>query len=273
MGLVLTTAAALVVWIVLWAFGVSGFDAFLVVPILILIALMISTVRSSFAHRTAPAPMTVTNPYERDETSESASLTTRVLVIAIGLIAVGFGVWIWAVAITSDLSGRLSDVGSPLLGGAIVAFAIFLLEREFEARAERQRRQFEERAERLNVRLMIGVQQNLRGIDLTGLELSRSSFNDKDLTRATFGRTTLAHAAFFGSTLVEARFIEADLTKAVFSGADLAGAEFTGSDLTAAVFTTVRNVDKADFKLAYYRGKDRPVFDEGELPTGIRQAP
>ena len=38
MGLVLTTAAGLALWIVLWAIGVKSFDAFLVTLLLIILA-------------------------------------------------------------------------------------------------------------------------------------------------------------------------------------------------------------------------------------------
>ena len=37
MGLLLTTTAGLVVWIVLWALGIKGFDAFMITAALILI--------------------------------------------------------------------------------------------------------------------------------------------------------------------------------------------------------------------------------------------
>ena len=38
MGLLLTTIAGLVVWIVLWAIGVKGFDGFLITIAMVLIA-------------------------------------------------------------------------------------------------------------------------------------------------------------------------------------------------------------------------------------------
>ena len=38
MGLLLTTTAGLVVWIVLWAIGVKSFDAFLITILMILVA-------------------------------------------------------------------------------------------------------------------------------------------------------------------------------------------------------------------------------------------
>ena len=37
MGLVLTATAGLIVWIVLWALGAKGFDAFLIAAVIILI--------------------------------------------------------------------------------------------------------------------------------------------------------------------------------------------------------------------------------------------
>lgn len=38
MGLLLATTAGLVVWLVLWALGTSGFDAFLITAVIVLIA-------------------------------------------------------------------------------------------------------------------------------------------------------------------------------------------------------------------------------------------
>jgi hypothetical protein len=38
MGLLLTLIAGLVVWIVLWAIGIKGFDAFMVTVVMVLIA-------------------------------------------------------------------------------------------------------------------------------------------------------------------------------------------------------------------------------------------
>ena len=39
MGLLLTLIAGLVVWIVLWAIGIKGFDAFLITIAMVLVAL------------------------------------------------------------------------------------------------------------------------------------------------------------------------------------------------------------------------------------------
>jgi len=37
MGLVLTVTAGLIVWIVLWALGAKGFDAFMIATVIILV--------------------------------------------------------------------------------------------------------------------------------------------------------------------------------------------------------------------------------------------
>jgi hypothetical protein len=41
MGLILTTTAGLCLWIVLWALNVSGFDAILIVVLMVLIAVAV----------------------------------------------------------------------------------------------------------------------------------------------------------------------------------------------------------------------------------------
>jgi hypothetical protein len=38
MGLLLTTIAGLVVWVVLWALGVKGFDAFMITVVMVVVA-------------------------------------------------------------------------------------------------------------------------------------------------------------------------------------------------------------------------------------------
>ena len=42
MGLILTATAGLSLWIVLWAVGVSGFDAIIVVVLMVLVALAVT---------------------------------------------------------------------------------------------------------------------------------------------------------------------------------------------------------------------------------------
>jgi hypothetical protein len=44
MGLILTATAGLMIWIVLWAIGVSGFDAILIAVLMVLVALAVRQV-------------------------------------------------------------------------------------------------------------------------------------------------------------------------------------------------------------------------------------
>ncbi len=44
MGLILTATAGLMIWIVLWAIGVSGFDAILIAVLMMLVALAVRQV-------------------------------------------------------------------------------------------------------------------------------------------------------------------------------------------------------------------------------------
>ena len=44
MGLILTATAGLCLWIILWATGVSGFDAILIAIVMVLVAIGLRTV-------------------------------------------------------------------------------------------------------------------------------------------------------------------------------------------------------------------------------------
>ena len=142
------------------------------------------------------------------EKSATPPTMTSALVGGAVLSATGLGFWIWALAIGDDTAARLSDLGSALLGGAVVAFAIFILERQFEQRAAAQDRERERAAERQALRLTLGVQPNLRGVDLSKLDLVRFSFNGKSLENANFSGAKLERATFVGATLAGAQFVK-----------------------------------------------------------------
>jgi Pentapeptide repeats (9 copies) len=241
---VLVSTAGLCAWIALWALGASGLDGFLIVPVLLLAAAM-SRVTS---------PLLV-----RGQGGSKVGLVKRAWVFAGVLVGMGLALWLAALLSTNDVPARLSDLGSGLLGGAVVAFAVFSLERRSE-----QARELE------NVRLSIGLQQELSHADLTGRDLSHTVFNGKTLDHATFVNAKLRHAGFVNCDLKDANFANADLTKAVFSLADLEGATFAGADLTAAIFTDARSVENADFATACYRDGKSPTFSV-PTPSHIRE--
>ena len=119
----------------------------------------------------------------------------RVLVAGALLTLSGLALWLAALAASNDSSARLSDLGSALLGGAVVAFAVLLLEHQFELRAESQA-----------LRLAVALQPDLRGANLSDQQLSGTSFGSKDLTRTLFSRAKLRDAGFVRTTLARADF-------------------------------------------------------------------
>jgi hypothetical protein len=241
-GLLLTAVLGLSAWIVLWALGVNALDAFFIAPALVLAGAMSQIARA--------VPI-------RGRREGRVDSMRRAWVAGGVLVGIGLGLWLAALVSTKDVPGRLSDLGSGLLGGAVVAFAVFFLELRSQ------------QSEELNsLRLTIGLQQDLSRADLSGRDLSRTVLNGKDLTKAVFANAKLRQAGFVSARLVEASFVNADLTKAVFSLAELDGATFAGADLTAAIFADARDVEKADFKTACYRNDEAPVFS-GPTPPGI----
>ena len=187
---------------------------------------------------------------------------TRAVVAGVLLATSGLGLWAWALAWGSDDAARLSDLGSALTGGAVVAFAVFFLEHRAAAESERQ-----------SLRLLVGTQQDLRGADLSQCDLSGLSFSGKDLSRAVFLRSTLRASSFIDASVVDATFIQADLTGAVFSLADLKNATFAAADLSGAIFTEAKDLATADFATAMYRKGERPRFPEGFAPAGLKELP
>lgn len=51
MGVIVTGTAGLCLWIVLWALGMSGFDAILIALVMVLVAVAVQTVMTQFARR------------------------------------------------------------------------------------------------------------------------------------------------------------------------------------------------------------------------------
>jgi uncharacterized protein YjbI with pentapeptide repeats len=184
----------------------------------------------------------------------------RAWIAAAALAAAGLGVWLAALETTTDESARLGELGAGLLSGAVVAFAVFLLERVYERRS---------RAESL--RVTIGLQRDLTGIDLNGEELAGFSFQGKVLIGAELSHAKLRKARFGRADLTEARLIGCDLTGAIFSGAKLAHASFAAADISGAIFTEADGVAMAKFATAYYRD-EAPRFS-GNRPPGITHEP
>ncbi len=127
--------------------------------------------------------------------------------IAIGaVLAVGLWLW-WPPGAEPD---RCSDLGTALIGGAVVAGAVLYLERQFSRAAERR-----------DLRLQLGMQKDLSGIELRMRDLS--GFN--------LVRKNLQGADLRGADLRGANLSGADLTNAILNNADLRGAKLDETPL------------------------------------------
>lgn len=117
-------------------------------------------------------------------------------VAVVAVLAVGLWLW-WPPGAAAD---RHSDLGVTLIGGAVVALAVLYLERQFTRGAERR-----------DLRLQIGLQNNLAGIDLRRRDLSGFHLAGKDLRGANLSGTNLRGANLSGASLRDAVLNDADL--------------------------------------------------------------
>jgi uncharacterized protein YjbI with pentapeptide repeats len=165
--------------------------------------------------------------------------------VVIAALLIGGGLALWAQH-SGDRPNADSDLGSALVGAAVVAFAIFVLERRFgtiaaqEARRqamERRReaeRQAEERgkeASRHHAQLLTAVRDDLPGVDLSGRRLDGFYLRAKKMQRAELTDCHLAGANLSRAMLTNAYMARAILDDAYARAASLAGADLTGASL------------------------------------------
>jgi hypothetical protein len=137
-------------------------------------------------------------------------------VLLLALVVAGLALWLPG----GDGAGtKDTDLGTALLGGAVVAGAVLFLQRRLDAEwrrldadraAEDERRRLRDQAQ------MLCAMVN----DLTGVD-----FSDRDLRDMFLRNKVLAEANLEGSVLWRAVLTGADLTGAVLRGADLVGAQ------------------------------------------------
>lgn len=100
---------------------------------------------------------------------------------------------------------KCSDLGSALMGGAVVATAVLYVERQLSKDSDRR-----------DLKLQLGVQDKLAGIDLSGRDLAGFYLVGKDLRNAVLRDADLRRANLSG-----ARLDHADLARADLRGAKL----------------------------------------------------
>ena len=80
------------------------------------------------------------------------------------------------------------------------------------------------------------ISVSLRGVNLSGADLSDSTLRDTDLTNATFSGANLSNARLIGSDFTRAQFIDGTSRGAQFRSANFLRTMFLQHDLTAAQF-------------------------------------
>ena len=197
-------------------------------------------------------------------------LGTKVIVVIAVVLLIGTiipGVRLYWPRRTDPVSR--SDLGVALMGGALIAFAVLVLQLMIQYRAEDESRERQELADRESLLLVLGQSPNLSGLDLHGEDLSEAYLNQKvlrgaDLTGADLTKARLEGAVLFAANLkdadlTEARLDRADLRYADLSGATLVGASLTGARLEAAslVEADLSGADLSDARVqADLRGAD-----------------
>jgi uncharacterized protein YjbI with pentapeptide repeats len=124
-------------------------------------------------------------------------------------------------------SGAKSTLGAALLGGTLVAIAVFGIQADLDAGRQVA-------AEQQALRLTLGLQQDLSGIDLAGNDLTSFYLRGKNLTQAVLAGADLTLVNLSGAELREADLTGADLGRAHLASANLQGADLSDADLSGA---------------------------------------
>jgi uncharacterized protein YjbI with pentapeptide repeats/endonuclease YncB( thermonuclease family) len=133
------------------------------------------------------------------------------------------------------------ELGRSLLVAGLLAFAVWLVG-ELRHPVEEQNA----------LRVTLGLQQELRGVDLHGKDLSDFILAGKNLSGADLEGVQLGGATLAGATLTNANLTNADLSGADIKEADFEGADLSGADLhdVEAVKTNLHEARMVDVNLS-----------------------
>jgi uncharacterized protein YjbI with pentapeptide repeats len=190
--------------------------------------------------------------------------TWSVLAVGAGvLVAVVVpGVWLWWPSRRESASQR--ELGMALMTGTVIAFAVFAVQGLFElrlarlederagAQASRDLRLAQE-ADRRDLALTIGLQRDLRGIDLRERDLRGFFMAKKDLREVQLLGARLENVVFWAANLSKADLRGARLNGAMLEDARLEGAWLTRADLRGASLRGAQ-LERADLSGADLRG-------------------
>jgi hypothetical protein len=171
-------------------------------------------------------------------------------------------------------AGSRSALGATLVGGVIVALAIFVL--QFTTEGQRQRAY-----DRQAAQLTVASRQNLSHFPLSGQDLSGMYMRSKNLRGAQLDLANLEGADLSNADLRDALLDEAGLDGANLTDADLRtaslmgahlgailhGADFRGASLCGANLSSAYGIEKADLRGA--ATDDSTLWPQGFNPRGL----
>jgi uncharacterized protein YjbI with pentapeptide repeats len=204
--------------------------------------------------------------------------TWSVLAVGAGVLAavVVPGVWLWWPSRGESASQR--ELGMALMTGTVIAFAVLAVQGLFElrlARLEDERasaqeardRRLAEDADRRDLSLTIGLQHDLRGIDLREQDLRGFYMAKKDLRGVQLLGARLEGVVFWAANLTEADLRGARMNGAMLEDARLEGAWLTRADLRGASLRGAL-LEKADLSGADLRGANLESANLTEAALG-----
>lgn len=220
-----------------------------------------------------------------DPPTQSRKSRTGPFAVVVGVLVIGIGLLLWAQH-DQDKPSAYSDLGSAVVGAAVVAFAILFLERRFDTitarETNRQKKASRDEAERQHTQLLTALRDDLPGVDLSGRHLDGFYLRAKkmqwaNLTDCKLAGANLSRAVLINSTMAGATLDDAYARAANFAGADLTGASLLrirlrGADLSRGARLARADLLGADLQEADLRGTDlRGALNLGKCNlTGAR---
>lgn len=180
------------------------------------------------------------------------------------VVCLGLAVW----ALPGARADRNSELGAALLGGATIAMAVLLAEERFAREAENR-----------GMRLQLGLQKEMPGIDLRGRDLDDFHMPgkvapDADLSGAKLNGSVLRRCNFEAARFSDTEMVGARLSRSVLRAASFFSADLTDADLVAAdcsytnFGTTDPNTDEPSGGAKLVRANLRGAILVGAVLTG-----
>jgi hypothetical protein len=158
------------------------------------------------------------------------------VLVLLGLVAGGLLFWFPG----GNTPGTMdTDLGTALLGGAVVAGAVLFLQRRLDAEwrelDDARAKEDEKRRLRDEAQMLCALVWNLRGVDFSDRDLSGMFLRNKVLIEADLKRAVLRRAVLTGANLTGAELGGAELVGAQAENANIRGATLVGANLGGAV--------------------------------------